>query len=166
MFSHFFIDRPKFAIVIAILITLVGLIALPILPVESMPDITPPTVSVSASFPGADANTVEQSVAVPIESEVNGVEDMIYMSSKSSSDGAYELTVTFDIGTDIDLATVLTQNRAGIAEPKLPEEVKRQGVKVEKQSTALVGAISLFSPMVLMMNCLSVIIFPHVFMTR
>ena len=146
MFSHFFIDRPKFAIVIAILITLVGAIALPILPVESMPDITPPTVSVNASFPGADAATVEQSLTIPIESEVNGVEDMIYMSSKSSSDGVMELTVTFDIGTDIDMATVLTQNRVGIAEPKLPEEVTRQGVKVEKQSTALVGAISLFSP--------------------
>lgn len=146
MFSQFFIERPKFALVIAILITLVGLISLPMLPVESMPDITPPTVSVSATFPGADATTMEQTVAIPIESEVNGVEDMLYMSSKSSSDGTVELVVTFDIGTDIDMATVLTQNRVGIAEPKLPEEVKRQGVIVEKQSTAMVGAISLYSP--------------------
>jgi hydrophobic/amphiphilic exporter-1 (mainly G- bacteria), HAE1 family len=146
MFSRFFIDRPKFALVISILIMLVGTIALPMLPVESMPDITPPTVSVSASFPGADAETMEQSVAIPLEAEVNGVEDMIYMSSKSGSDGSLELTVTFDIGTDIDMATVLTQNRVGIATPKLPEEVNRQGVKVEKQSTAMVGVISLLSP--------------------
>jgi len=146
MFSHFFIDRPKFAIVIAILISLVGLISLPMLPVESMPDITPPTVSVTTAFPGADAATMESAVAIPIESEINGVEDMIYMSSKSSSDGELNLTVTFDIGTDIDMATVLTQNRVGIAEPKLPEEVMRQGVKVEKQSTAITGVISLVSP--------------------
>jgi len=146
MFSHFFIDRPKFAIVIAILISLVGAISLPMLPVESMPDITPPTVSIKAVFPGADAETLEESVTIPIESEVNGVEDMIYMSSKSSSDGALTLTVTFDIGTDIDMATILTQNRVGIAEPKLPEEVTRQGVKVEKQSTAIMGVVSLFSP--------------------
>jgi HAE1 family hydrophobic/amphiphilic exporter-1 len=146
MFSQFFIDRPKFALVISIIILLVGGISLPLLPVESMPDVTPPTINVSANFPGADATTLEQSVTAPIEQEINGVENMIYLNSKSSSAGSMDMTVTFDIGTDVDMAQVLTQNRVGLATPKLPEDVTRQGVKVEKQSTAMVGIICLYSP--------------------
>ncbi|MGB5527166.1 MAG: efflux RND transporter permease subunit, partial [Gemmatimonadota bacterium] len=129
MFSRFFIYRPVFALVIAIVIVILGSISIPTLPVESMPDITPPTVSVSTNFPGANAQVVEQTVTTPIEKEVNGVENMIYMQSKSTTVGSMELTVSFDIGTDPDMAAVLTQNRVSIAEPLLPEEVKRQGVK-------------------------------------
>jgi len=146
MLSQFFIDRPKFALVISIIILLIGGISLPLLPVESMPDVTPPTISVTTSFPGADATTLEQAVTAPIEQEINGVENMIYLNSKSSSAGSLDMTVTFDIGTDVDMAQVLTQNRVGLAEPKLPEDVKKQGVKVEKQSTAMVGIICLYSP--------------------
>ena len=146
MISQFFIDRPKFALVISIIILLVGGLSIPMLPVESMPDVTPPTISVTTSFPGADAVTLEQAVTAPIEQEINGVENMIYLNSKSSSSGSLDMTVTFDIGTDVDMAQVLTQNRVSLASPKLPEDVKKQGVKVEKQSTAMVGIISLFSP--------------------
>ena len=137
MFSRFFIYRPVFALVISIVVVILGTISIPTLPVESMPDITPPTVSVSTSFPGANAQVVEQTVTTPIEKEVNGVEDMIYMQSKSTSVGKMELTVSFEIGTDPDMAAVLTQNRVSIAEPLLPEEVKRQGVKTEKKSTQI-----------------------------
>jgi HAE1 family hydrophobic/amphiphilic exporter-1 len=145
-FSRLFIYRPVLALVISIVIVLVGLIAIPILPVESMPEITPPTVAVSASYPGANAEVLEETVAAPIEQEVNGVEDMLYMSSKSTAAGSYDLTVTFEVGTDVDMATVLTQNRVKIAEPKLPEEVKRQGVNVEKRSTQMVLMVALDSP--------------------
>jgi HAE1 family hydrophobic/amphiphilic exporter-1 len=146
MFSRFFIERPKFALVISILIVLVGVISIPLLPIESMPDITPPTIQVSATYPGADAGTVEEAVAAPIEEQVNGVENMIYMSSKSGADGSMKLTVSFDIGTDVDMAQVMTKNRVAVAEPLLPQEVMRQGVKVDKQSTAMVEVVSLFSP--------------------
>ena len=111
-----------------------------------MPDITPPTVAVSATYPGANAEVLEETVAAPIEQEVNGVEKMLYMSSKSTASGSYELTVTFEVGTDVDMATVLTQNRVKIAAPKLPEEVKRQGVNVEKRSTQMVLMVALESP--------------------
>jgi HAE1 family hydrophobic/amphiphilic exporter-1 len=146
MFSRFFIYRPVFALVIAIVIVILGVISIPTLPVESMPDITPPTVSVSTTFPGASAVVVEQTVTTPIEKEVNGVEDMIYMQSKSTSAGTMDLTVSFEIGTDPDMAAVLTQNRVSIAEPLLPEDVKRQGVKTEKQSTQLTLMVNLISP--------------------
>ncbi len=145
-FSSIFINRPIFAMVISIVIVLMGVLAIPLLPVASMPDITPPTVKVSAKYPGANAQVVEETVTSPIEQEVNGVEDMIYMSSKSSSDGSMDLTVTFKIGTNPDMAAVLTQNRVAIAEPLLPEDVKRQGVKVEKQSTSMVMAVALNAP--------------------
>ncbi|MCG6923329.1 MAG: multidrug efflux RND transporter permease subunit [Acidobacteria bacterium] len=145
-FSKLFIYRPVLALVISIVIVLVGTIAIPLLPVESMPEITPPTVAVSATYPGANAEVLEETVASPIEQEVNGVEDMLYMSSKSTAAGSYELTVTFEVGTDVDMATVLTQNRVKIAEPKLPEEVKRQGVKVEKRSTQMILMAALNSP--------------------
>jgi HAE1 family hydrophobic/amphiphilic exporter-1 len=146
MFSHFFIDRPIFSAVISIVIVLAGAITIPLLPIEQTPDITPPTVTVTTSYPGASANVVAETVALPIEAEVNGVQDMIYMSSKSSDDGTYELVVTFEVGTDIDMATVLVQNRVAIAMPKLPEEVTRQGVKTEKRSTAIVLMVNLISP--------------------
>ncbi len=146
MFSKFFIERPIFANVIAIVIVLLGVFSLMALPVAQYPDITPPTVNVSTTFPGANAKTVAETVAAPIEQEVNGVEGMIYMSSKSSSDGAYQLTVSFEVGVDLDIATVLVQNRVNTALQKLPEEVKRQGVKVEKKSPSILLGIALTSP--------------------
>ena len=146
MFSRIFIERPKFALVISILIVIVGGIAIPQLPIESMPDITPPTIRVTTAYPGANANTVLESVAAPIEEQVNGVENMIYMDSKSDSEGQFNLTVSFDIGTDVDMAQVMTKNRVAVAEPLLPQEVMRQGVKVDKQSTAMVEVVSLRSP--------------------
>ena len=146
MLSRFFIERPIFANVIAIVTMIVGGVALWGLPVERYPNITPPTISVMAMYPGADAETLSDTVATPIEQEINGVEDMLYMSSSCSSNGAYQLTVTFEVGTDLDEAQVLVQNRVAIALAKLPEEVQRQGVTTKKQSTNIVLAASLFSP--------------------
>ncbi|MEE8595395.1 MAG: efflux RND transporter permease subunit, partial [Gemmatimonadota bacterium] len=146
MLSRLFIYRPILAMVISIVIVIIGAISILALPVESMPDVTPPTVQVSTTFPGANAEVVEQTVTTPIEQEVNGVEDMIYMLSRSTSAGKAELIVTFEIGTDVDMAAVLTQNRVAIAEPLLPEDVKRQGVKTEKQSTSLTLMVNLISP--------------------
>ncbi|MDE6495716.1 MAG: efflux RND transporter permease subunit, partial [Duncaniella sp.] len=120
MFSRFFIDRPIFATVLAIIMILAGLITVKTLPVAQFPDITPPTVRVTATYPGADAETVAETVGAPIEEQVNGIEDMLYMSSNSGSDGSYELTVTFNIGTDLDEATVKVQNRIALAESTLP----------------------------------------------
>ncbi|RKX35242.1 MAG: hydrophobe/amphiphile efflux-1 family RND transporter [Verrucomicrobia bacterium] len=137
MFTHFFIKRPIFAGVISLVILLIGGFALFSLPIDRYPDIAPPTVIVSANYPGADARTIAETVATPIELEVNGVEDMIYMESVSANDGSMSLTITFETGTDLDMANVLVQNRVSTATPKLPEEVRRMGVKVEKQmSTA------------------------------
>ena len=136
-FSRFFINRPVFALVIAIFIVLVGGLSIPILPVESMPDITPPNVKVSTNYRGASADVLAETVAQPIEQQVNGVEGMLYMSSKSAASGDYSLNVTFEVGTDVDMATVLTQNRVSVAEPLLPAEVKQSGVKVQKQSTKM-----------------------------
>lgn len=146
MFSHFFIRRPIFAAVISIVIVLVGLVAMTVLPIARYPDIAPPTVKISAVYPGADARTIAETVAAPIEQEVNGVEGMIYMSSVSANDGSMNLTVTFAPGTDLDTANVLTQNRVAVAEARLPEEVKRQGVTVKKQSTDVVMYIGFSSP--------------------
>jgi HAE1 family hydrophobic/amphiphilic exporter-1 len=145
MFSKFFIERPIFASVISIVIVIAGSITLGALPVAQYPEITPPTVQVSATYPGANAQVVSETVAAPIEQQVNGVEDMIYMSSTSASDGSYKLTVTFEVGTNLDMAQVLVQNRVKLAEPYLPEEVKRQGVNTKKQSTNIILFISLFS---------------------
>ena len=145
-FSIFFINRPVFALVISIVIIILGAISIPTLPIESMPDITPPTVEVKATYPGADAAVVEETVATPIEQKVNGVEDMIYMSSSSTSAGTMTLTVSFEIGTDVDMAAVLVQNRVNEATPLLPEEVVRQGVTVKKKSTNLLLMVNLISP--------------------
>jgi len=130
---NFFIDRPIFATVLAIVITLAGSVALTSLPIARYPQITPPTIVVSTNFPGADAATIEQSVAAPIEQQVNGVPHMIYMSSKSSNDGAYALTVSFDVDADQDIAAVDVQNQVAIAQRSLPQEVVRQGVTVAKR---------------------------------
>ena len=145
MFSKFFINRPIFATVTALLILVAGLITLISLPVAQYPDITPPTVQVSATYPGADATTVAQTVGMPIEQQVNGVDGMLYMSSTSSSSGSYSLTVTFEVGTDIDMATVQVQNRVDIAKSSLPNPVIVQGVTVQKRSTDIVLFLSLIS---------------------
>jgi hydrophobic/amphiphilic exporter-1 (mainly G- bacteria), HAE1 family len=142
LFSKFFIERPVFANVIAIITMLVGAVSLWGLPVEQYPEITPPTVVVTGAYPGANAQVVSDTVAAPIEQAVNGVENMLYMSSTCSSDGGYQLTATFEIGTDLDKAQVLLQNRVSIAEPLLPEEVRRQGVTVKKQSSNIMLVIS------------------------
>src|SRR5688572_13436030 len=124
MLARFFIDRPVLAWVISIIIVLLGAIAVGFLPVAQYPDVTPPSVRVAATYPGANAQVVADTVAAPIEQRVNGVEGMLYMSSQSNNDGSYSLDVTFAIGTDINMAQVLVQNRVAIAEPQLPEAVK------------------------------------------
>ena len=143
MISRFFINRPIFATVIAILMIIIGGLTIFTLPVAQFPDITPPTVQVSAVYPGASAETVAKTVGVPIEAQVNGVEGMMYMSSTSSSDGSYKLTITFEVGTDIDMATVMVQNRVAVAQGSLPEAVIQQGITTQKQSTNIVLFLSL-----------------------
>jgi len=143
--SHFFIDRPIFAIVISIVTVLLGGIAYTILPVAQYPEIAPPTVVVQAQYPGADPKTVADTVAGPIEQQVNGVENMLYMSSVSAADGTMQLTVTFKLGTDPNIAQVLVQNRVAIAEPQLPLEVRNIGVTTQKQSPDILMAIGLTS---------------------
>ena len=138
MFSRFFINRPIFATVLAVLMVLAGLLTIHTLPVAQLPEITPPTVVVSAMYPGASASTVARSVGVPIEEQVNGVENMMYMSSSAGSDGSYMLTVTFEQGTDIDQAAINVQNRLNLATPKLPSVVTQQGISVNKESTNIV----------------------------
>ena len=131
--------------VIAILMVILGIVAALDLPIAQFPDIAPPEINLSTTYVGADAITVEEAVATPIEQQVSGVEDMIYMSSVSADDGSYTLTVTFEIGIDMDMATVLVQNRVAIANPKLPEDVRRQGVTTKKKSTQIVQMITLTS---------------------
>ncbi|HVR65749.1 MAG TPA: multidrug efflux RND transporter permease subunit [Verrucomicrobiae bacterium] len=144
MISAVFVDRPRLALVISIVITLAGLIALRAIPVAQFPDIVPPQVQVKATYPGAGAEVVEATVAQPIESQVVGVDNMLYMKSTSGNDGSYTLTISFAIGTDPDINTVNVQNRVALAEPQLPEEVTRTGVNVKKKSSALLQIINLY----------------------
>jgi hydrophobe/amphiphile efflux-1 (HAE1) family protein len=145
-FSHFFIDRPRFAAVISVLIVVFGVLSYIALPVAQYPEIAPPQVQVMASYPGANAETVAETVASPLEQEINGVENMLYMSSQSTNDGSMSLSITFKPGTDIDTAQVLVQNRVSAAEPRLPEEVRRRGVTTIKNSPDFLMAINLHSP--------------------
>ncbi len=145
-FSHFFVDRPIFASVVSILLVLVGLIAYTQLPTAQYPEIAPPTIVVRAAYPGADAETIAATVATPLEQEINGVEHMLYMSSYSSGDGSMSLTITFKLGTDLDEAQVLVQNRVSIAEARLPEEVRRLGITTAKSSPDLMMVVHMLSP--------------------
>src|SRR5436190_20403447 len=144
--SRFFIDRPIMAAVLSIVIVIVGVVAVVKLPVAQYPEVAPPTVSVNANYPGANALDVAENVATPIEQEVNGVENMIYMLSKCTNDGQMTLDVTFKPGTDLNMAQVLVQNRVAVAEAKLPEEVKRQGVTTKKKSPSILMCVNLISP--------------------
>src|SRR6201987_1383245 len=146
MISSFFINRPIFATVISIVITLIGGIALVSLPIAQYPRITPPGVQVSINYPGASAPIVADTVAAPIEQQVNGVEGMLYMSSQMGNDGSYTLTVTFDIGTDLNLALVMVQNRVQLAEPLLPASVQAQGITIRKKTPDILNIINFYSP--------------------
>lgn len=144
-FTSFFVDKPRFAIVISIVITLVGLLGLLNIPIAQFPEIVPPQISVTARYPGASAKVVEQVIGSPIENAVNGVDDMIYMSSTSDNNGNYTLNVSFEIGTDPDMAAVNVENRVATVESRLPEEVTRSGINVRKQSTSFLMVLSIFT---------------------
>jgi HAE1 family hydrophobic/amphiphilic exporter-1 len=145
-FSRFFIDRPIFAGVISVIIVLIGLFAYPSLPIAQYPPIAPPTVTVTAIYPGASAEVVADTVATPLEQEINGVENMLYMSSSSTGDGRLTITITFGLGTDLDIAQVLVQNRVAAAEPRLPEEVRRLGLTTRKATPDFLMVVHLLSP--------------------
>src|SRR6201994_4494445 len=146
MISKFFIERPVLSNVIALLMILIGGVALFNLAIAQYPDVVPPTVQVTTRYPGASAKTVVDTVALPIEQQVNGVEDMLYMQSYSGADGTYSLTVTFKIGTDLNFAQVLVQNRVSSALSQLPTAVQNQGVTVQKRSTSILLCVTLTSP--------------------
>src|SRR6058998_2866573 len=145
MLARFFIDRPVLAWVISVVIILLGAIAAGFLPIAEYPEITPPTVRVTANYPGANAKVVADTVAAPIEQQVVGVEGMLYMSSQSNNDGSYSLDVTFALGTDINMAQVLVQNRVAIAQPTLPDVVKAIGVTVKKRSPDILLVVNLYA---------------------
>src|SRR6266446_1179230 len=144
--AHTFIDRPIFATVLSVFVTLIGFGALVILPVAQYPEIVPPTVQITTTYPGASAETVSRTVATPLEQQINGVESMLYMSSQATGDGKLTITVTFRIGTDLNVAQMLTQNRVQDALPRLPEDVQRLGVQVRKSTPTILLAVHLFSP--------------------
>src|SRR2546421_5110367 len=146
MFSHFFIERPIFASVLSIVITLAGAIAVVNLPVAQYPQITPPSIMVSCNYPGANAQVVADSVAAPIEQQINGVEDMMYMVSQSNNDGSYTLTVTFQPGVNLNFAQVLVQNRINLALPLLPDVVKQAGVTTRKRTPDILMVVAVYSP--------------------
>src|SRR5271163_705925 len=146
LLSRFFIDRPIFATVLSVVITLVGLIAGFNLPMAQYPRITPPGVSVTINYPGASAQVVADTVASVIEQQVNGVEGMLYMSSQMGNDGSYTLTVTFDIGTDVNSALVMVQNRVALALPQLPSQVQNQGITIRKKTPDILMIVNFFSP--------------------
>src|SRR6187431_2611022 len=146
MFSRFFIDRPIFAVVISLFIALAGLAAMRVLPIAQYPEIAPPQVAVRAVYPGASAAVLEQTVAAPLENAINGVEGMLYMSSTSSSEGVVTITVTFNIGVDVDKAALNVNNRVKQVEPRLPLEVRRQGVSVERGSSSFLQVLAFYSP--------------------
>ncbi len=146
MLSSIFVDRPRLAIVIAIVTTIAGALSLFVIPVAQYPDIVPPQVSVTTTYPGASASIVDATVAQPIEAQVVGVDKMIYMKSVSGNDGSYTLTASFELGTDPDINTVNVNNRVQVALSKLPQDVQKQGVTVKKKSSALLGVIALYSP--------------------
>ena len=145
-FSQFFITRPKFSSVLAILVIIIGAMAYQSLPIEQYPQVAPPTIQVSASYPGANAETASKTVATPLEQQINGVEDMLYISSQSTADGNVAITVTFKLGTDLDKAQVQVQNRVAVAEPRLPEAVRRIGITTNKNSPDLMLVVNMFSP--------------------
>ncbi|HEY1784354.1 MAG TPA: efflux RND transporter permease subunit [Pirellulales bacterium] len=146
MLARFFVDRPVFATVLSVVIVILGLVSLVRLPIAQYPEVAPPTIRVTAVYPGANARVVAETVGTPIETEVNGVENMLYMNSRSTNDGTMTLDITFALGTDLDTAQVLVQNRVAIAEPKLPEDARRQGVTTKKQSPNILLVVSLISP--------------------
>src|SRR5438105_6946005 len=146
MFSHFFIQRPIFAAALSIVITLAGAVAVCNLPIAQYPQITPPSIMVSCTYPGADARVVAESAAAPIEQQINGVEDMMYMVSQSNNDGSYTLTVTFKPGVNLNFAQVVVQNRINLALPLLPDVVKQAGVTTRKRNPDILQVVAIYSP--------------------
>src|SRR5256714_12968421 len=144
--SHFFIDRPIFASVVSIVFVILGAVAFFRLPVAQYPEIAPPTINVTGQYPGASADVVASTVVAPIEEQINGVENMLYVSSNSTADGRFSIAVTFDLGTNLDIAQVQVQNRVAIAQPRLPQDVRQIGVTVAKSSPDLMMVVHLYSP--------------------